>query len=508
MSETKEFDVIVVGAGISGIGAGYRLMTECRDHTFTILEGRDAIGGTWDLFRYPGVRSDSDMFTLGYPFHPWKDARTIADGGSIRDYVEDTAKTFGIDKHIRFRHKIVSATWSSAEHAWTLEVDVGEEKRRERFRCRFLYLCSGYYSYDQAHDPQLAGKERFKGAILHPQWWPKDLDYTGKKVVVIGSGATAVTIVPAMTDRAAHVTMLQRSPTYYASLPAIDPMAEPVRKALPAHLADSVLRAKNVLLAFGIYQYCRAYPEKASTFLRSRVKRALPEGYDVDRHFKPRYNPWDQRLCVVPNNDLFKAIRKGKASVVTDTIETFTEKGIRLSSGEELEADIIVTATGLKVMPVGGIRIEIDGKVVNPAETMTYKGIMLSGVPNLAWCVGYVNASWTLRADLSSRWVCRLLRHMREAELARVVPDAKDAKGERPLLDLTSGYVQRAIDVMPKQGPIAPWIHRQNYIVDRVKMRLEGFADGSLAFTRGPAFASRPPKRKPKPARSTMIASS
>ncbi|MFT3766785.1 MAG: NAD(P)/FAD-dependent oxidoreductase [Minicystis sp.] len=417
---TMDFDVIIVGAGLSGIGAAYRIKTECPTKRFAILEAREAIGGTWDLFRYPGIRSDSDMFTLGYPFHPWKEAKVIADGPSILRYIRETATKFGIDPHIRFRHKIIQATWSSADASWTIEAEVGPEREIRRYRTRFLYLCSGYYSYDKAHDPQLPGVERFKGRIVHPQWWPEDLDYSGKRVVVIGSGATAVTLVPAMAERAGHVTMLQRSPSYIMSLPAQDPAADAIRAVLPERVAHRVVRGKNALLSLALYQFCRRFPQAATRLLRKGVAAHVPEGTPIDPHFTPRYAPWDQRLCVVPDADLFRALHAGKASVVTDTIETFTERGIRLTSGEELEADIIVTATGLRLVACGGIRLHVDGRAIELRDTVVYKGLMLSGIPNLAWCVGYTNASWTLRADLSSRYVCRLLHEMdrRGAEVA------------------------------------------------------------------------------------------
>ncbi|MEZ4294911.1 MAG: NAD(P)/FAD-dependent oxidoreductase [Polyangiaceae bacterium] len=482
---STDLDVIVVGAGLSGIGAGYRLKTGCPGKTFAILEARDAIGGTWDLFRYPGVRSDSDMFTLGYPFNPWREARSIADGASIRQYIRDTSAKFGIDEHIRFHHRIVRAEWSSEEARWTLDCEVGEAREPRRFRCRFLYLCSGYYSYDSAHSPDFPGIFSFKGRVVHPQWWPEDLDYTGKRVVVIGSGATAVTLVPAMADKAEHVTMLQRSPSYVASLPAEDPIAKVLRRALPDSLAHRAVRTKNVLVGLGFYQFCRRYPDTAARFIKKQIASLLPEGYPVEPHFSPRYKPWDQRLCLVPGADLFVALSTGKASVVTDTIDTFTERGVRVSSGEEIPADIIVTATGLKVMAVGGIKLHVDGRPVELRDTLVYKGLMLSGVPNLAWCVGYTNASWTLRADLSSRFVCRLLRAMDRHGHEKVVAEVHGEDQElRPLLDLTSGYVQRAAADMPRQGSRAPWYLRQNYVLDRLTMTFGRVDDSSLAFSR------------------------
>ncbi|MCA9597451.1 MAG: NAD(P)/FAD-dependent oxidoreductase [Myxococcales bacterium] len=485
---TTDLDVIVVGAGLSGVGAAYRLTHECPNKSFTILEARDAIGGTWDLFRYPGIRSDSDMFTLGYPFHPWKQSKSIAEGSAILEYIRETAKTFDVERHIRFRHRVVSATWSTKDARWTLTVEVGEEKKVERYSCRFLYLCSGYYKYDSAHSPPFPGKDRYQGTLIHPQWWPEDLDYGGKRVVVIGSGATAVTLVPALAERAAHVTMLQRSPSYIASLPAVDRFATAMRRLLSERAAHRVVRTKNVVLAVGFYQFCRRFPKQAARLLKYGVAQNLPKGYPVEKHFAPKYKPWDQRLCLVPDADLFLALSSGKASIVTDTIETFTEQGIRLSSGEELEADIIVTATGLELVPCGGIHFEVDDKTINPAQTLVYKGLMLRDVPNLAWCVGYTNASWTLRADLSSQWVCRLLNTMdrRGYDIAtpRASGESETDTELRPLLDLTSGYVARANSALPKQGSKAPWYLRQNYILDFLTMQLGRVDDRTMTFSR------------------------
>jgi monooxygenase len=488
---SNDLDVIIVGAGLSGIGAAYRLQTECPGKRFAILEARDVIGGTWDLFRYPGVRSDSDMFTLGYPFHPWKAAKAIADGPAILDYVRETSTTFGIDRHIRFGHRIVGARWSSADARWTLDVEVGPARRAEQVRCRFLYVCAGYYRYDTAHTPAFPGADRFRGTVVHPQWWPAELDYTGKRVVVIGSGATAVTIVPAMAARAAHVTMLQRSPTYIASLPDKDPISDAIRAALPPHLAHRIVRGKNVLMSMAFYQFCRRFPNAASRYLIKQVATHLPPGYPIDRDFTPAYNPWDQRMCLVPEADLFKAITAGTASVVTDTIDRFTETGIRVGSGAVLDADIVVTATGLTLVPCGGIRLVVDGRVIEPRDALVYKGMMLSDVPNLAWCVGYTNASWTLRADLSWRYVCRLLRYMDRHGYDQAVPHADPSEVEpRPLLDFSSGYVVRAADILPRQGSRAPWFLRQNYVLDFLSIRFGRITDTAMAFSRRPAHAA------------------
>ncbi|HET7504139.1 MAG TPA: NAD(P)/FAD-dependent oxidoreductase [Kofleriaceae bacterium] len=480
-----EFDVLIVGAGLSGVGAGYRIKTECPTSRFAILEARDTIGGTWDLFRYPGVRSDSDMFTLGYPFHPWKAARSIADGPAILDYIRETAATFGIEPHIQFRRRVVAARWSSDDARWTLDVEVGEARRRETYRCSFLYACTGYYRYDTAHSPAFSGADRFRGQIVHPQWWPADLDYAGKRVVVIGSGATAVTLVPAMAERAGHVTMLQRSPTYIVVPPDQDRVAELVRSRLPARVAHRIIRGRNIAMGMALYQFCRRFPRAASRYLRGEVARHLPAGYPVERHFTPHYHPWDQRLCLVPDADLFKAISAGKASVVTDTIDCFTETGVRVASGELLEADLIVTATGLTLVPCGGIRLNVDGQDVEIRDALVYKGMMLSGVPNLAWCTGYTNASWTLRADLTSRQVCRVINFMARRGYDAVTPRLEpDDRSDRPLLGLSSGYVTRSSDILPKQGSRAPWVLRQNYLYDLVTTQLSRIDGRSLTFSR------------------------
>lgn len=481
---TEHFDVLVVGAGLSGVGAGYRLSTQCPDKTWAILESRDRIGGTWDLFRYPGIRSDSDMFTLGYPFRPWRKARAIADGASIRTYIEETASEFGIDERIRFGHKVLSADWDSSRSVWTLEVDRGGDGPAT-FTCSFLYMCSGYYRYDAGYAPDFPGQDRFGGRLVHPQHWPEDLDYAGKRVVVIGSGATAVTLVPSMAGTAAHVTMLQRSPTYIASLPGVDPVAAVANRYLPARLAHQLNRLKSIVLTQVFYQFCQRFPRPAKALIRKMTEIQLPAGYPLDPDFSPRYNPWDQRMCMVPDGDLFKAISHGRASVVTDTVETFTEDGIRLASGQELAADIIVTATGLALQLAGGAAVRVDGTDVDLSSTYVYRGVMLSGLPNFALCVGYTNASWTLRADLSSKYVCRMLNHMDANGYVAATPTGPDgASGNAdPFLNLKSGYVQRSIDMMPKQGDRAPWLIRHNYMLDFFTARYSDLTEG-MAFTR------------------------
>ncbi len=481
----EHFDVLIVGAGLSGICAGYHLQNRCPGKRYAILESREAIGGTWDLFRYPGIRSDSDMYTLGFPFRPWTHDKSIADGPAIRDYVRDTAREFGIDRHIRFRHRVLAANWSSADARWIVEAEVGPGRERVTYSCAFLYLCSGYYSYESGYTPPLSNIEAFKGHVVHPQHWPEDLDYSGQRVVVIGSGATAVTLVPALAEKAAHVTMLQRSPTYIVALPARDPAAQRLRRLLPPKAAYKAIRAKNVLLSMAFYQLCRRFPSLARRMIRRGALRLLPPGYPVDTHFNPSYQPWDQRLCVAREADLFRAIRRNRASVVTDQIETFTENGVRLRSGKQLAADLIVTATGLKLVPCGGIRIAVDGNAVDLGRTFSYKGLMVSGVPNMAVCAGYTNASWTLRADLASQYVCRLLNHMGRKGYKACVPRL-DGRGmqARPLLNLTSGYVQRSVDAFPKQGGRPPWTMPQNYLLDLISLKYSPIADRALEFLR------------------------
>ena len=481
--QLEHLDVLIVGAGLSGIGAACHLQSKSPGKTYAILEARAASGGTWDLFQYPGVRSDSDMFTLGYSFRPWKEAKAIADGPSIRDYVRDTAREHGVDRNIRYRHRIVRADWSTAEARWTVEIERTDTLETVRLTCGFLFLCSGYYRYDEGYTPKFEGTARFAGRIVHPQHWPQDLDYVGKRVVIIGSGATAVTLVPAMAERAAHVTMLQRSPTYIVSLPSRDKIADALRARLPAKIAYSLVRWKNVLLTTFSYQLSRRRPQMMKSLLRRAVARALPADYDVDAHFKPRYDPWDQRLCLVPDGDLFAAIRSGKASVVTDRIETFTESGLLLASGEELAADVIVTATGLNLLAFGGIEIAVDGRKIDYPKTISYKGMMLCGVPNFAFALGYTNASWTLKVDLVSDYVCRLLNHVDAHGHRFCRPRAPDPSlPTEPFLDLRSGYVQRSVDSLPRQSTRTPWRLHQNYARDVVLFKLGRMEDEGMEF--------------------------
>jgi monooxygenase len=493
----QHIDVLIVGAGLSGIGAAHYLQQQCPGKTYAILEGRDAIGGTWDLFRYPGIRSDSDMYTLGYAFKPWTSAKAIADGPSILEYVRETARENGIDRHIRFGHKVVSAQWSSDEALWHVEAERSDDGQRARFSCSFLYMCSGYYNYENGYTPDFEGTDRFQGQIVHPQHWPENLDYSGKRVVVIGSGATAVTLVPSMTDKAAHVTMLQRSPSYVLTLPGEDKIANGLRRVLPSMLAYGITRWKNVFMSMFFYQLCRRRPEMAKKLLRKGVASQLGKDFDVDTHFRPSYNPWDQRVCFVPDGDMFRALRKGSASIVTDHIDTFTEKGIRLKSGRELEADIIVTATGLQLLAMGGVQLSVDGEAVELSKRFAYKGMMLSGVPNFALAIGYTNASWTLKADLTSMYVCRVLNHMDKHGYAQCAPRVDEASMvEEPLIDFSSSYILRAIDSFPKQGRKTPWRVYQNYLLDLLNLKYGKVDDEAMDYRRRPAPASRPAVRK------------
>ena len=477
---TEHFDVVVMGAGLSGIGAGYHVQTECADRSYVILEARSAIGGTWDLFRYPGIRSDSDMFTLGYRFRPWAGARAIADGASIRDYIRETARAFGIDRHIRYGHRIRSAAWSSADALWTVEVDTPEGART--FTCAFFLGCSGYYDYARGHAPDFAGAESFAGRIVHPQFWPDDLDVAGKRVVVIGSGATAVTLVPALAGKGAHVTMLQRSPSYIVSLPAEDRFARRTRAVLPAKVAHRVIRARSIVVQMAFYRLARWRPAATRTRIAAMAQTRLGPDYDVATHFTPHYDPWDQRMCLVPDGDLFDAINAGKAAVVTDRVTHFTRSGVALESGVELPADIIVTATGLEILLLGGIALSVDGEAVDLAKRYSYKGVMFSDVPNLALVFGYTNASWTLRADLASGYVCRVLNAMRRRGMRQVTPRLGRAVAALPFVDFSSGYIARAAGKLPRQGDRRPWRMRQNYLADMLGLRF-GRIDRELEFS-------------------------
>jgi cation diffusion facilitator CzcD-associated flavoprotein CzcO len=481
---SEHFDVLVVGAGISGICAGYHLQTSCPDRTYAILEARERIGGTWDLFRYPGIRSDSDMYTLGYSFKPWTNPKAIADAGSILDYLNETAREHGIDRRIRFGHRVARASWSTPDARWSVEVERSERREPVRLTCNFLFMCSGYYDYAEGYTPEFPGVERFAGRVVHPQQWTESIDYAGKRVVVIGSGATAVTLVPEMAKTAAHVTMLQRSPTYIISMPGEDALANWLRRHLPAGAAYAIARWKNVLLGMWFYRFCRGNPKRARALIDKWLRKELGPDFDVGTHFNPRYNPWEQRVCLVPDSDLFRTMRPGRASIVTDQIETFTEKGLRLRSGRELDADLVVTATGLNLLFLGGLDVTVDGARVEFANTVNYKGMMFSDVPNLALAIGYTNASWTLKAELICRYVCRLLNHMTATGTRQCTPRRRGVSiDEAPFLDLTSGYIQRAIDKFPKQGAKIPWRLHQNYARDLRMLQRGSVEDGVMEFS-------------------------
>ncbi|NLS27144.1 FAD-containing monooxygenase EthA [Sphingomonas sp. S2M10] len=476
----EHFDVLVVGAGLSGIGAGYHLQTHCPGRTYAILEGRDRLGGTWDLFRYPGIRSDSDMYTLGFSFRPWTDAKAIADGNAILRYLEDTAHEFGIDRHIRYRHKVIGAEWSSSEALWTVTVEAAGRTRQ--FSCSFLFLCAGYYNYERGHLPDFPGRANFQGRIVHPQFWTPDINHAGKRVVVIGSGATAVTLVPELARQAAHVTMLQRSPTYIVARPSQDGIANWLRRHLPAKAAYALTRWKNVLIGQYFYALARKHPAKAKARLVEMVRCELGHDYDVATHFTPRYDPWDQRLCLVPDADLFAAIRDGRAEVVTDRIDHFTPTGLKLQSGRALDADLVVTATGLEVQLMGGVPVAVDGETVDWSERLTYKGMMFSGVPNFAIAFGYTNASWTLKADLTAAYVTRLLGAMAKRGMRQVTPQPVGPVEPEPFLDFTSGYVQRALRLLPRQGHRKPWRVHQSYTRDLLALKF-GSIDDEMIFS-------------------------
>ena len=482
----ERFDVVVVGAGISGIGAGVHLQEKSPDRSFVILEGREDIGGTWDLFKYPGIRSDSDMHTLGFEFKPWKAEKSIADGPSIMQYLRETVAEHDLKRHMRFGEPVTRADWSTENAVWTVRTQ-RSDGTQGTFECNYLFMCAGYYSYKAGYLPEFPGREKFRGTIVHPQEWPDDLDYANKRVVVIGSGATAVTIVPAMADKAAHVTMLQRSPTYMVSRPDRDAFANVLRKFLPEQVAYNVTRAKNTWRQQMVYKRTRTKPDQIKMLLLGGVQLELGAKYPIRRHFLPRYNPWDQRLCLVPNSDFFAAIRSGRASMVTDTIETFTETGVFLASGQHLAADVIVTATGLQLVSLGEAEIFVDGSQVDFAQTRTYKGMSFSDVPNLATSFGYINASWTLRADLTCTYVCRLLNHMRDTGTRQCTPRLRPGEENmprRPWIDgFSSGYMQRVMHLMPSQGDREPWINPQNYDKDKKMFREGRVDDGVMQFT-------------------------
>ena len=485
--ETEHLDVLIVGAGLSGVGAAVHLMQESPDRSFAILESREAIGGTWDLFRYPGVRSDSDMYTLGYSFKPWASTKGIADGPAILEYVRETAREFGVEPHIRFRQRVLRSEWSTEQGVWTVTVERSDTGETFQLTCQFLFMCSGYYRYDEGYTPELPGLEDFGGQVVHPQHWPEDLDHAGKRVVVIGSGATAVTLVPAMAETAAHVTMLQRTPTYIAPLPAHDLFARALEGRVSPQAAYSIVRWKNILRTIWSYNLSKRKPHVMKKLVRLGLEKSLPKGFDIDTHFTPPYNPWDQRFCVVPDGDLFKSISAGEASVVTAKIDRFVENGVRLEDGQVLEADIVITATGLNMLVLGGMEIVVDDRKVEVSETVGYKGMMFSGVPNLAAAIGYTNASWTLKCDLVCAYVCRLLNHMGTGGYDVVTPLWGEPElPDVPFVNLASGYVLRSIDKFPRQAADAPWKLHENYVKDMVLLRHGRNQFEELAFTRLP----------------------
>jgi cation diffusion facilitator CzcD-associated flavoprotein CzcO len=480
----EHLDVLIIGAGLSGVGAGRYLQMKCPWASYAIFETRDVIGGTWDLFRYPGVRSDSDMFTLGYSFRPWKGEKTIADGASILQYIRDTAAGAGIEARVRFRHRVIRADWSSDEACWRVTAQRTDTGQMVEVTSSFIFACTGYYRYDHGYLPEFLGMDRFAGPIVHPQLWPENLDYTRKRVVVIGSGATAVTLVPALAASASHVTMLQRSPSYIGSLPTTDPVVELLRRLLPERWCGAVIRWFKALTTQGFYELSQRRPKLVKGLLRKGLERQLPTGYDIGTHFTPDYDPWDQRFCVAPDGDFFRAIRLGTVSVVTDNIHTFTESGLSLQSGAELKADIIVTATGLELLFIGGIEVSVDGEVVDLPNRLIYKGMMVEGVPNLAVAVGYTNASWTLKCDLTCDYVCRLLGHMRATGMRQSTPTNRDPSMRTgPLLNLTSGYVLRSASRFPKQGATYPWRVHQSYLRDYRALKLSAVEDEAMVFS-------------------------
>lgn len=479
----EHVDVVIIGAGLSGIGAACHLSRNTPSKSYAILESRSAMGGTWDLFRYPGIRSDSDMHTLGYSFKPWKHEKAIADGPAILSYIHETAQQYDIEQHIRYNQRVELISWDSASATWTLLLKVSGQKNTI-MTCNFIYSCTGYYRYDQGYTPEFPGSDSFSGQIIHPQHWPENLDYTGKKVIVIGSGATAITLVPSMAKTADHVTMLQRSPTYVVSRPSKDSFAAKLERYLPDQLAYALTRWKNVLSQMILYRMSKRRPEYVREKLIKWTQHWLGKDFDVDTHFSPSYKPWDQRLCLVPNGDLFRSLRKGTSSVVTDHIRNFTKTGIQLKSGKTLEADIIVTATGLELLAMGGIQVEIDGKSIDISGTVQYKGMMLSDVPNFFFATGYTNASWTLKCDLTSEYVCRLINHMDKTKKQQCVPRTGNMSFNRVMsIGLESGYIQRSIDKFPREGEVTPWKLQQSYFLDLLQLRYGSVKDRQMEFS-------------------------
>jgi monooxygenase len=484
MSDQDYFDTIIIGAGISGICAAYHLQTECPQKKFVVLEGRATLGGTWDLFKYPGIRSDSDMFTFGFPFSPWESPKTIADGQSIMDYLHKTVNKFGIDKKIQYNQKVIEASWNGREKLWTLAIAPSNDSNAIHLKCRFLFMCSGYYNYEKGYLPKFEGYDDFAGKIVHPQLWDTNLDHAGKRIIVVGSGATAVTLVPTLAQTAQKVYMLQRTPTYISSLPSVDRFAEKIQKIFPEKMAHGIMRWRNISISLLFYKLARRYPNFISNFVKNQAKKRIGPNYN-EKDFSPPYNPWDQRVCFVPDGDLFKAIKAGKAEIVTDQINRFTQKGILLKSGKELEADLIVTATGLDLQLMGGIKIAINHQPLDVTSNYVYRGAMISGVPNFAFGIGYINASWTMKVDLTARFVCKILNHMDKKGYSVVTPTInKDEISPERLLDFNSGYVLRAEEHLPKQGQKHPWKIYQNYFRDFISLNLESVRDKYLVYTK------------------------
>ncbi len=478
-AETEMLDMLIVGAGLSGIAAAYHFQTAFPTKKYAVLEARESIGGTWDLFRYPGIRSDSDMYTLGFSFNLWSNPQAIADGPSILQYIRDTASKFVIDRNIRFQHKVTDASWSDQDKCWTITIG-GDNPRL--LKSRFLFMCSGYYDYAGGYNPDLPGEKNFIGRVVHPQKWDQNMDYTAKKVVVIGSGATAITLVPEMAKKAEKVIMLQRSPTYVVNLPSRDRLAQLLGRVLPDRIAYSLIRWKNILFSLGFYNASRRWPSAVRKLILAGVKSAMGKDYDL-KHFSPTYNPWDQRLCVVPDNDLFESVKAGKAEVVTDSIHHFTEKGILLESGRQLDADIVVKATGLKVQLMGGMSMHINGQKVNTGDAHCYRGVMFADAPNFFLAVGYTNSSWTLKCDLNCMYAMRVIQHMEKQGKSMVVPRFDSEKfGSEPLLDFDAGYIKRAAGIIPKQGSAAPWKVYQNYLKDTFALRYGRVDDSFLVY--------------------------
>ncbi len=501
MPAENHVDVLIVGAGISGIGAAYHLQDKCPNKTYMILERRQNLGGTWDLFRYPGIRSDSDMYTFGYAFRPWRQPEVVASGDAILDYLRETVEEHGIDRRIRYGQHVLRASWSTPDARWTVHARDEATGKDATVTCNFLFMCAGYYDYDQGHSPKFEGSERFEGRIVHPQKWTDDITYEDKRVVVIGSGATAVTLIPELAKKAAHVTMLQRSPTYIVALPGEDEIANWLREHLPAKHAYAITRWKNVLYSTAMYWFCRLQPDRAKALIIDQVRQLLGDDFDVEKHFTPNYNPWDQRVCLAPDGDFFRTIRSGRASVVTDQIECFTERGIRTQSGTEIEADLIVTATGLELKFLGGLEVEVDGEAVHLPDAFMYKGMMCSDIPNMALSLGYTNASWTLKSDLACEYVCRLINHMDKWGYDYCCPRANDPSLEAVvMLPLTAGYIRRGVHRFPHEGASFPWKLRQNYPLDLITLRYAPVEDDVMQFGRADSSVGQTqPSDHPEP---------